>query len=78
MCKFGDSLICSLPSFCSVVSCFCAAQIRDFSAKLNNYITSCVLYFKSQWLEIRSNAATLVGQHPTVRLIILFDKYDES
>jgi len=40
-------------------------QIRDFAAKLNNYITSSVVYFKSQWLEIRSNAATLVGECQT-------------
>jgi len=38
-------------------------QIRDFAVKLNNYIMSSVVYFKSQWSEIRSNAATLVGQH---------------
>ena len=46
---------------CLVVVVF--MQIRDFTVKLNNYITSSVVYFKSQWSEIRSNAATLVGQY---------------
>jgi len=43
----------------------CVCQVRDFAVKLNNYITSSVVYFKSQWSEIRSNAATLVGQCQT-------------
>ena len=43
-----------------LISVLC--QIRDFAVKLNNYITSSVVYFKSQWSEIRSNAATLVGK----------------
>ena len=49
----------------------CDAQICDFAVKLNNYITSSVVYFKSQWSEIRSNAATLVGKHWCASLILV-------
>jgi HEAT repeat protein len=35
--------------------------ICDFTHKLDNFIVGSVVFFKSQWSEIRSNAASLVG-----------------
>lgn len=38
-------------------------QIDDFFDKVNFYVMGCVFFFKSFWLEIKSNVVLFVGKN---------------
>ena len=38
-------------------------QVVDFSDKVNSYVMNAVMFFKSMWPEVKSNAALFVGKY---------------
>jgi hypothetical protein len=37
-------------------------QVTDFTDKVNSYVMNAVMFFKSMWSEVKSNAALFVGE----------------